>query len=117
MYFAFSVCGLIRQIVSLRFAKKYNQLITTKVGVRHDRQTILRMRESVTSRYFETMVRTIEKNLNLGSRLEKSLNSFKVLEKCLIFLLGLEKSLKLTNLFMSHHFLIIKFISGGDFGY
>ena len=42
----------------------------------------------------------LEKVLNFSSRLEKSLNLVKVLEKYLISLLGLEKSLKFTTLYM-----------------
>ena len=45
----------------------------------------------------------LEKVLNFGSRLEKSFNLVNVLEKYLIFLLGLEKSLKFSNLSMPDH--------------
>ena len=47
-----------------------------------------------------------EKVLNFSSHLEKSFNLVKVLEKYLIFLLGLEKSLKFTTMSTSDtHFL------------
>ena len=48
----------------------------------------------------------LEKVLNFSSHLEMSFNLVKVLEKYLIFLLGLEKSLKFTTMSTSDtHFL------------
>ena len=46
----------------------------------------------------------LEKVLNFSSRLEESFNFVNVLKKYLISLLGLEKSLKFSNLLMPYHF-------------